>query len=220
MINTSSQTIQFTPQQLAAIHNKHGVQNQLIFAAMLKFFEKKGAFPAGHHQTSEFQKIMMDVAKSLHIELTDFVWNTRSTERFKQEIRFLTGFRMATLGDQSSFLEHCKTVIFPIAPTWDQALEQAYSYLQRKRLEPYSEKRLNRLLTAAHHQFEEEFFERMTQSLSPETKQKLDQLLTNEKPISSSIKKKKQTISEDPVTFAELKSQHVELKNYSDLARI
>lgn len=215
MTNTTPQTIQFTPQQLAAIHNKYGAQNKLIFATMLTFFERKGAFPAGYHWTPDFQKIMRDVSKSLQIELVTFEENTRSIERFKQEIRFLTGFRMATLGDQASFLEYCKTVIFPTAPTWEQALEQAYSYLQRKRLEPYSEKRLHCLLTAAHHQFETEFFKKMMQALSLETRKYFDQLLENEKPISSFIKKKLQKISEDPVTLAELKSQQVDLKNYS-----
>jgi TnpA family transposase len=215
MTNTSSQAIQFTPQHLAAIHNKYGGQNQLIFATMLIFFEKKGAFSAGYHQTPEFQKIMRDVSKSLQIELVNFEENTRSIERFKQEIRFLTGFRRATLRDQASFLEYCKTGIFPSALTWDQALEQAYSYLQRKKLEPYSEKRLHRLVAAAHHDFETEFFKKVTQGLSLETRKHLDQLLENEKPISNSIKKKIQKISEDPVTLAELKSQHVDLKNYS-----
>jgi TnpA family transposase len=215
MTNSASQTIQFTPEQLAAIDTKYGEQNQLTFAIMLRFFEEKGMFPVQQHQTSDFQKMMIDVSKYLQIDLTNFLWNTRSTERFKQEIRFLTGFKIATIADQVSFLEHCKTVIFPSAPTWDQALEQAYSYLKNKKLEPYSEKRLHRLLTAAHHQFETEFLQRITQSLSFETKQKLDQLLTYEKSNESAAKKTKQTISNDSVTFAELKSQHVELKNHS-----
>lgn len=211
MINTSPQPLQFTSQQLAAIHDKHGDQNQLVFAAMIVFFERKGAFLAGFPQTKDFQKIMDDVSKFLQVELVNFEDNTRSIERFKQEIRFLTGFRMASLEDQAPFLEYCKTVIFPSAPTWDQALEQAYSYLQRKRLEPYSEKRLHRLLTTAHHQFETEFFKKVTQALSLETREGLDLLLENEKSISSSVKKKIQKASEDPVTFAELKSQQVEL---------
>lgn len=210
-----SQIIQFTSQQLAAIHNKHGAHNQLIFATMLKFFEKKGVFLVGFRQTQDFQKIMVDVSKFLQVELVKFEKNSRSIERFKQEIRFLTGFRMATLGDQSSFIEYCKTVIFPSAPTWEQAFEQACSYLQRKKLEPYREKRLQRLLTTAHHQFETEFFKKLTQALPLETRERLDQLLKNEKSVSSSIKKKRQKISKDPLSLAELKSPHVDLKNYS-----
>ncbi len=87
-------------------------------------------------------------------------------ERFKQEIRFTSGFRRATLFDKMAFIEHCKSAVLVSAPTWDQALEEAYAYFKMKKLEPYTEMQLERYLTAAHHQFECELFDNTNESLS------------------------------------------------------
>ena len=66
MTNTKSQTIHFTPQQLATIHNKHGAQNQLIFATMLKFFEENVVFPT-RDQSPDFQSKMIDEIGRAHV---------------------------------------------------------------------------------------------------------------------------------------------------------
>ena len=118
-------SITFTPEQLMLIQNKHGEENQLTFAVMLKFFEKHGRFPV--QQNVELKQLVIDSVKYLELgtELAvtmDYDWSSRSKERFKQEIRFSLGFRMATLADKAAFIEHCKNTIFVSAPTWDQAL--------------------------------------------------------------------------------------------------
>lgn len=89
-----------------------------------------------------------------------------------------------------------------------------------KKLEPYTEKQLERYLTAAHHQFECELFDNINESLSLETKNKLDQLLIRCENDDASFKKTKQAIKESSVNLTHLKSQRVELKIHSILYEI
>ena len=110
----------FTNEELLLIQSKHGDKNQLTFAVMLKFFEMHGRFPILNNL--ELKQLMINCATYLefsdeHVPTTDYDWNTRSLERFKQEIRFTSGFRRATLSDKMAFIEHCKSAVFVSAPT-------------------------------------------------------------------------------------------------------
>ena len=219
----SLSSITFTDEQLMLIQNKYGEQNQLIFAIMLKFFEKHGRFQMQHNL--ELKQLVIDSAAYLEFDAEFLIeehydWNTRSMDRFKQEIRFFFGFRVATLADKTAFIDYCKKTIFGTGSTWDQALEEAYAYFKMKKLEPYSYKQLERFLTTAHHQFELELCEDITRSLSLDTKNKLDQLLIHIDNDDVTPKKTKQAIDEISINFTHLKSHRVELKNHSILYEI
>ena len=215
--------VQFTIPEMTLIQNKRGLQNQLTFATTLKFFERHGRFPT--QQNSDLQQLIIDVAKYLQIDIElhnglGYKWDTRSSDRFKQEIRFFFGFRIATLADKSAFIDYCKNTIFGEAPTWEQALEHACEYFKGQKLEPYSERELNRYLTTGHHQFEIEFCKKITQSLTVETKNRLDQLLIHSENDEVSVKRTKQMINECVVNLTHLKSHRVELKIHSILQEI
>lgn len=221
--NSTPPSLTFTPEQLMLIQSKHGEENQLTFAVMLKFFEKHGRFPV--QQNLGLKQLVIDSATYLELDAElvlamDYGWNTRSMDRFKQEIRFFLGFRMATLSDKVAFIEHCKNAIFVSAPTWDQALEEAYKYFKMKKLEPYTTKQFERFVATAHHQFEFELCENIVKSLSLETKNKLDQLLLHNNNEDVSVKRTKQIINESVVNLVHLKSQRVELKIHSILQEI
>lgn len=218
-----SKHVQFTSQEEILIQSKRGLQNQLTFATTLKFFECYGRFPT--QLNSELLQIMNGVAKCLQIDMEFHTtlsnnWDTRSSERFKQEIRFFFGFRAATLADKTAFIDYCKNTIFKEAPSWDQTLEHAYKYFKARKLEPYTEKQLERYLATAHHQFELELFKNITRSLTDETKNKLDHLLIHIDQDDVALKRTKQAIDESPVNFTHLKSHRVELKNHSILYEI
>ena len=104
----------FSQEQIITIQGKHGEQNHFIFAVMLKFFEVNGRFP--RQKEPELHNIIATVRKTLHLSANiNGDWNNRSTERFKQEIRLLFGFRVATLDDKAAFVTYCETYIFPYA---------------------------------------------------------------------------------------------------------
>lgn len=221
----STSSLTFTPEQLLLIQNKYGEQNQLIFAVLLKFFERYGCFPLQQH--AELNQLVIDSATYLELDAALFTpvgddGNTRSMERFKQEIRIFFDFRLATLADKTEFIEHCKNTLFISGPTWNQAQEDAYAYFKSKKLEPYSPKQLERFLTTAHHQFESKLCEDITQSLSVETKNTLDQLLIHTDTDYNAVLSRKTAdmIKQVPVSLVHLKSHRVELKNYSILYEI
>jgi len=208
ILNKNSPKIIFSPEHVLAIATKKGEDNQLIFAVMLTFFEKNGRFPA--IKDSELLTFINAASEYLQCEvmLSECDWTSRTFDRFRQEIRFITGFRQATLNDKEAFIAHCKKTIFPLAPTWDQALEQCCDYFNNIKLEPYSEKQFHRFLNAAQHQFETEFFEQIEKSLSNETKKELDQLVEED------------SASTTPITLTILKEARVYLKMNSILAEI
>ncbi|MEI6187189.1 MAG: hypothetical protein WCP46_01640 [Alphaproteobacteria bacterium] len=167
----------------------------------------------------------------------------RTIRQFKQEIHSLFGFRATTLNDKSAFISYCKTYIFPLAPKPDEAIEQALEYFKNQKLEPYSDKQLNRFFSEVNHQFEANLFAKITQSLSDDTKKKLDQLLiiddladdgsandnladNGEKDVEEAEEtktaehKRGTAITCDLINLSHLKNFQVELKVYSILSEI
>lgn len=211
----------FSQEQIEAIQGKHGTQNQFVFSVMLKFFEEYGRFP--QQKDPDLKKIIPSVSKILHLQINEeSKWDNRSAERFKKEIRQHFGFRSPTLQDKAAFISYCQTYIFPYAPRPEQALEQAYGYFREQKLEPYSNKQLERFLNEAHHQFEDMLFSAITQSLSENTKKQLDHLLkcrdNEDSIIDEDLPLKAVRNAPDlpsnfkPINIVELKDQRVELK--------
>ncbi len=222
MSNKQSQKITFLPEYTMAIATKKGEYNQLIFAVMLTFFEKNGRFPITKDlELPNFIHAASDYLQS-EVALNECDWTSRTFDRFRQEIRFITGFRQATLKDKESFIAHCKRTIFPMAPTWDQALEQCFDYFKSVKLEPYSEKQLHRFLNAAHHQFESEFFEQIEKILSDKTKKALDQLVEDDltKDDFTSIKSITLTTLKETRVYLKMNSVLAEIQKYKNLQHI
>ncbi len=171
---------------LQLIQSKRGEKSQLVFGGLLIFFQNRGRFPRSEDPL--LADFIQDVAKVLTAKLInpqDIVLKclddaSRTVQQFKQDIRSFLNFKRATVNDQAPFIEHCKIVIFPKAPTDEQALEQSYTYLKNQKIDPWDENQLNGLLTKAHSQFEGELFEKVDQALSSQTKEIFDQLVKDD----------------------------------------
>ena len=204
---------------LLLITSKQGSQNQIVFGVLLVFFQQTGRFPNKKDTycpdfifaLSNLLNLKAEDHKDVLTKTTDS--SSRTVKRFKNEIRGFCQFREFNKTDVAAFIVHCKTVIFPTAPTGEQALEQAYAYLKSQKIEPYSAKQMDRFLTTAHHQFESAFFEEVSRVLSPHTKKELDKLVLIEESDTNAMPK---AVSPDdstnPITLAHLKSHQVELK--------
>ena len=150
------------------------------------FFQKMGRFPRA--EESLLADLIQEVSKVLTTKETTFPGiilkclndTSRTVKRFKEDIRSFLNFKRATVNDQAPFIEHCKIVIFPKAPTDEQALEQSYAYLKNQKIDPWDENQLNGFLTKAHYQFEGELFEKVAQALSSQTKEIFDQLVKDD----------------------------------------
>jgi TnpA family transposase len=214
---------------LLLIASKKGPENQIVFGVLLAFFQQTGRFPNKEDRPCtnfmcEFSNLLNLKGENNKDHLTKIMnSSSRTVKRFKNEIRSFCQFKDFNKTNLADFIVHCKTVIFPTAPTGEQALEQAYAYLKSQKIEPYSEKQINRFLTTAHHQFESEFFEEISRVLSPHTKKELDKLVPIDEPKQSPNAAPKAPSSRDdtnPITLAHLKSHQVELKIASILHEI
>ena len=206
-----------SPEALKLIQSKRNDAYQVICGTLLLFFQENKRFPEETDVLLLLQNLE-SIRDLLNIKMTNteflvqkcFKDTNQVLKRFKREILFLFDFRLSTSADKEPFIVHCKTLIFPMAPTADQVLEQAYSYFKDKKLEPYRHQQLNRFLTTAHHQFETEFFATIERSLSLQTKKALKALLPKEE--------KSLTPEEAPLTL--LKADQVDLKIDSILQEI
>ena len=213
---------------LQLIKSKQTDENQIIFGVLLIFFQHAGRFPST--EDTNCINLVAEICHYLNLGELDHSYifknitnsSLRTARRFKNEIRSFLQFKeFNKYTHLPDFIDYCKTTIFPLAPQWDQVLEQAYTHLKNQKIEPCSHTQLNHLLATAHHQFETDFFEKIEQSLSSDVKKSLDQLIKKENKeskeselldtLSEKTDSPIQSI-EQPVTLGQLKEDQAHLK--------
>lgn len=227
-----SAAVTLSEQELSLILAKKDIVRQLVFGFLLLFFKQQQRFPETNDQIF-LKETLFFLGNALQIPPADYLVivqqyldnQPRTVRLFKQEIRLLLGFRIATLDSKSAFITYCQTYIFPYAFKSEQVLAQAYDYFKEQKLEPYSKQQLQRFLKEAHYLFEQTLFANITNSLSENTKRQLDQLLkctdderkgnTDDTKLKVALSIAKLTSASKPINFIELKDASVELKMQS-----
>ncbi len=158
---------------------KNGNKNKLGFAILLKYFQLEGRYPK---HIKYIDPLMLNcLANQLEVSsscINKFDWEGRSTERFRQEIRKLLGYKQATLNDVEDLKIWLKKKVFPNIIKRPQQMEYAYIYFREERIEPFTSKEMNRHIRSAHKEFEKDLFESIYRQLSGETIKSMDALLT------------------------------------------
>lgn len=218
--------VTLSAKELSLISAKRDKAGQNVFGVLLQFFKQHQRFPKTNDQLP-LREIIHSLANTLQILSDDHLMilqqclndQMRTVRRFKQEIRILFGFKVATMDDKAAFLTYCQTYIFPYAFRTEQALAQAYEYFKEQKLEPYSEQQIQRFLNEAHDQFEKALFTKITNALTEDTKKQLDQLLKcgDQEAIAenATLKVVKTAKTNKPINFVEIKDTSVELKMQS-----
>jgi len=201
---------------------KHGHQNKLIFAVMLKFFQTNGRYPESDDVISEH--LITNLSNQLNLStdqqlslFENFNWETRSIERFRQEIRELLGYQIATVENSKQLMQWLDKNVLPESPTLAQCLEKAYQFFREHKLEPFSQKELKRHVRSAQHNFEKQFFSTTVEQLSEETRNAIDALLQGDDEIDSedavsvesAIKIKLRILKQD---LAGIKLKHIQFE--------
>ena len=86
--------------ELSLANSKNGSKNKLGFAVLLKYFQLEGHYPK--HIKFVDPLMLHCIANQLNVSpshIDNFDWEGRSTERFRNEIRKLLGYKQATLQD-------------------------------------------------------------------------------------------------------------------------
>lgn len=112
--------------------------------------------------------------------ISNFNFEGRSTERFRQEIRDIAGYKQATLNDIDDLTVWLQKEVFPLGIRRAEQMEHAYTYFNQKKIEPYTSRELSRYIGSAHKAFEDNLFSTISNALSAETKNKIDDLLIEE----------------------------------------
>lgn len=165
-------------EELALIAEKNTNKNKLGFAVLLKHFQLEGRYPKGIQIIDPF--LINDLANQLDINesvIKDFDWEGRSIERFKREIRVLTGFREATTENIKDLVSWLIAEILPKAPKGSECIEYAYEYFRSQKIEPFVSDKMERYVLSAHSIFEKSTFTQIYNNLSKNTINLIDQVL-------------------------------------------
>jgi hypothetical protein len=122
-------------EELTLVKEKNTDKNKLGFAVLLKHFQLEGRYPKGIQVVEPL--LIKNLANQLGISelsIKDFDWEGRSLDRFKSEIRTLTGFKQATIQDSKNLIAWLIKDIFPKSPKPSQCIEYAYEHFRTKKL--------------------------------------------------------------------------------------
>ncbi len=165
------------PGELVLLMNKSGA-GRLGFAALLKFFQRQGRFPAGREEIAaaavEYLVRQTNVAAS---SWADYDWHGRTIKYHRAEIRALLDFREATAEDSEAVMAWLREHALRRERNPERIREAALGRFRELRLEPPTAERLDRLLASALRSFEEQFSEALLARLSSKTKDHLNALL-------------------------------------------
>ena len=165
-------------EELILIHSKFSVENHLAFAVMLKFFQLEGRYPTQADTISP--AMISSLAAQLDgnsINFDHYNWKSRTAKRFRQEIRTLFDYKEASATDSEQFIQWMIEKILPMVPTLLQCREYGSQFFRELRIEPFSQKKVNRYIRSAIYRFEKQFFSSISTQLSDKTIQSIDQLL-------------------------------------------
>ncbi|MCE3238944.1 MAG: hypothetical protein K0R24_1925 [Gammaproteobacteria bacterium] len=227
--------LDLSPDMLDLIKSKKTCETQVIFGVLMVFFQQVGRFPS--IEEKDCINLIVEISNFLnskgtdHLNILKKITNSslRTVKRFKNEIRIFFQFKILNKSDHlSEFISYCKKNIFPMAPKWDQANEQAYTYLKNKKIEPRTNIQLDYFLATAHRQFEDEFFTKIARLLTPDIKEDLDQLVKEEGQKAEHVEsptKSEKAVSlgqpiRQPLTLGQLKEEKAHLKIDSILYEI
>jgi len=189
-------------EELTLVKEKNTNKNKLGFAVLLKHFQLNGRYPKGIQFIDPL--LIKSLANQLSISeavVKDFDWEGRSTERFRKEIRDLTGFKQATIEDSKELIVWLIKDIFPKAPKPSACIEFAYEYLYSKKTEPFTSNELEKYVQSAHSKFEQNLFTEIYNNLSKGTTKLIDQILNYD---FNSVEEEEQPIN----NYSEIKFKH------------
>lgn len=162
--------------------------NHLGKALLLKFCQCHGRFP---ESDSEFTAATIEyVARQLSIKseaIRGYNWSGRTIKEHRRQIREWLGFHPATLTDQEALQAWLMQEVLPHEHRPVYLEQLAYQRLRDIHVEPPTQGRMNRLITAAVYQHEQSFFNSTAERLPEEVKANLLRLIHAKADLSESI---------------------------------
>jgi TnpA family transposase len=149
--------------------------NQLSFAVLLLFYRVHGRFPRG---ASEIEtEAIAAVARQIDVPFDVLDRSDRTLKRHRAEIRALLGFREATVADGEALTDWLRD--HAVADSRDMAVLTIVleEHCRTLTIEPPGADRIERIVRAALHAYDERFCDDIHGRLPPATRARLDALL-------------------------------------------
>lgn len=178
--------------------------NRLSFAVLLLFFRAHGRFPRTQEELNT--DTTASVAQYLDLEsssINTLIISDRTIERYRAEIRNLLGFREATIVDGKAFTDWLQEHAVSENRDLDQLTNILENHCQGLKIEPPTPDRIERIIRAAIHAYDECFCNKIHSQLKPETRTRLDALL---KPTTA---QEKDMANDDPDRFVPAVLMHL-----------
>ena len=169
------------PYEFELIGNKTG-KNRLAFIVLFKFFQIEQRFP--NRQYDIPQAIINHIACQLDLDpaiYPDFQWDSRTHKEHRVQIRKHFEFQEATIRDLESIEEWLSQELSINDHKVDSIKAEVYRRFSEQRIEPPTEKRIDRLVNSVIYNREQRIFRETFQKLSAVSCQQIDELLSNKK---------------------------------------
>jgi hypothetical protein len=176
---------------------------------LLKYFQLENHYPK--HAKFIDALMLKTISNQLNIsisEIDQFDWEGSSTERFRQEIRKLLGYRKVTNSDIQGLKTWLFDNVFSNAGRKSQRIEHAYIYFREHKIEPFTSNKLDRYIRSAYYEFEQSLFQSIYSALSEKSKLQMDDLLSEDLDIAD---------ENDECTASKIKFRHIKREVLSQI---
>jgi Domain of unknown function (DUF4158) len=137
------------PSEQTLVGNKTGA-TRLGFAVLLKFFQFMGCFPqhAGEVPSAVVKHLAQQVGVP-HERWPEYPWHGRTIEYHRAQIRFLLGFREATVSDGAALTVWLIEQVGPYGRHVEQLKMALLEQCRSQKIEPPTADRIERLVRSA-----------------------------------------------------------------------
>ena len=173
------ETEHLTAEEIEHCKRKNKQQNQFVFGILLAYFKIYLKFPT--EKTEIKPEFILQIADELKVETIsfhDFIWVNRTTERYRNEIRSILGFKEAKDKDSTPFKEHLIKSVLPNGPSEQVLQEQIRLYFYTNKIEYFTADQIEKYISSAKVKFEQQLFQKIFDNLSDANLLMIDQILT------------------------------------------
>lgn len=168
-------------QELALLANKSGA-TRLGFGLMLKYFELEARFPRREDIPRAAVEFMAGQVKVGAALFAFYDFTSRTAVNHRKQIREYHKFEEPTVEDEDKLVVWLASDICPTEISRDRLRTALLTRCRAVQIEPPTPGRIERLLGAAESMFERQFTETTLERLSPESIEKLEELIVAEDP--------------------------------------
>ncbi len=164
------------------VNSYHTDSNKLGCALLLKYFQREGKFP---QRKQDIPRVIIEhLAQQLQIKTSAFDsyrWERGTIDRHRAQIRKFLKVRTGTVADANEILAWLVAQTQVIEThNIDRLKEVVYDRYEELKIEPPQPGRVERIIRSAIRIADEQFYTATMARLQPETREKLEALLTTD----------------------------------------